>query len=342
MIKSTLHPDHFIMEDQDPNTMLFAFTMCIKKFVREQTGHRDPSHGPAHMFDVAELADRIFCKSIKDITAELLEFRVKSDAKLSMIVDALIRQQQIQIEPRPIPQVESEFDKHVNDARLFFEQRPELAALPENYEQSEQSDRSDLSDIPILIRYIRIMVLVCAHLHDVPDSKYDNDGELAKRTRTFLAGIGFDQPTVALIMGAIDLVSYSKENKMKQNANIFKNPYPYRADWSATLGPIFLIVRDIVSDADKITALGSVGVSRAAEYTKAHNSQNLSYSMLELKSNIVKHYNEKLGRLYSEFLVYNASKEIAAPLHEEMRSIVCDDSRLTEFLNRCDFLSDLI
>jgi len=319
--------------EQDPNTMHFAFISRIEQFVKEETSDRDPSHGPAHMFDVAGLADRIFCKSIEVITAELLDLRTKSDAEVCIIKSAMEQARNVQINPPPMPKIEGKFDKYLNTARQFFEQRPELT-WPEHYEISEQSNRSD---IPLLLRYIRIFSMVCAYLHDVPDSKYDKNGELAKRTYDFLAGIGFDKPSIDLCMKVIDLVSYSKENRSKQNANIFKNPYPYRADWSATLGPIFLIVRDIVSDADKITALGRAGVLRTAEYAKALNSQNSTYGMLELKADIIKHYNEKLGRLYSEFLVYNSSKEIAAPLHEEMRSIVSDDSYLTEFLSRHSF-----
>jgi len=328
--------------EQDPNTMHYAFISRIEQFIKDVTGDRDPSHGPAHMFDVAGLADRIFCKSIKVITIELLDFRTKSDAQVCAIKSAMERARSVQINPRPIPEIEGEFDKYVDTARQFFAQRPELV-WSEHYEiseqsvQSEQSEQSVQSEIPILLRYIRIFTMICAYLHDVPDSKYDKDGELAKRTGDFLAGIGFDKSTIDLCMGAIDLVSYSKENRAKQNANIFKNPYPYRADWSASVGPIFLIVRDIVSDADKITALGRAGVLRAAEYTKALNSQNLSYGMLELKADIVKHYNEKLGRLYSEFLVYGSSKEIGYPLHEEMRSIVSDDSYLTVFLSQHGF-----
>lgn len=154
-------------------------------------------------------------------------------------------------------------------------------------------------------------VMIVAWLHDVADYKYDKDGILKNKVFKFLKSIVSEDETI-LIIKIIDHISYSKENK----AIVSGTPI----NFYEILGDIGTTVRDIVSDADKLEALGKIGFDRCVEYQKhyykeKHNS-DIPYDWLKKK--VHEHSNEKLLRLKDEFMRTNYGKQMAKPLHDDL------------------------
>ena len=101
------------------------------------------------------------------------------------------------------------------------------------------------------------MILTIAWLHDVNDHKYNNVFEMTENMKNFLSEY-YNNKDVELIMNIIDRISFSKENK------IINSNY----DWFDVIGQYGIIIRDIVSDADKIEALGNIGFQRCLQFTR--------------------------------------------------------------------------
>jgi uncharacterized protein len=146
--------------------------------------------------------------------------------------------------------------------------------------------------------------MTAAWLHDIADHKYDHDGTLEQRLDAF----GTKHiSNYADIKKVIKYVSYSSENK----AILAGTPL----DYDTLLTPYYALVRHIVSDADKLEALGQTGVSRALIYTK---DANPTYTHEQVIADVRKHADEKLLRLATEFIRTTAAKRIATQKHAEM------------------------
>ena len=109
---------------------------------------------------------------------------------------------------------------------------------------------------------MRRMVSAAAQFHDIADHKYVADPasmgveeELRKH---------FSDKASASLMKVIDAVSYSKEKKLRAASGKPEEPVSF----VDTLGAAGSLLRDIVSDADKLEAIGSIGVQRCLQYTK--------------------------------------------------------------------------
>ena len=165
-------------------------------------------------------------------------------------------------------------------------------------------------------------VFVVAMLHDVPDHKYDKDGKLKQLCCDFLLETGYSTQETEDIMNIVAHISYSREVKLRGELG---GP----VDWEVVLGSSFSAhVRQIVSDADKIQAIGKIGIARCAHYVAERAEQKVEES--DLIDAVVAHADEKLLRLYPEFIKTSAGRELAKPLHEEMEEILRD---LPSFLN---------
>ena len=138
-------------------------------------------------------------------------------------------------------------------------------------------------------------VEVVALLHDINDHKYkDNEESLDK----FLdENFPNDKE---LMLATIDRISYSREKKVGT------------ADWDVLKE--YLVVRNIVSDADKIDALGAKGLERCTEYTRVFHPNNVEEKVKE-------HYLEKLSTL-EEYVRTPLGKKIAREMTEEMERLI--------------------
>lgn len=143
-----------------------------------------------------------------------------------------------------------------------------------------------------------ILITYATLLHDTIDRKYPKNMEtkiikLHNFIETVLPKKHSDN-----VMWIMKNISYSTE---------VKNGYPVHND------PLVQLVRDIVSDADKIEALGEMGLKRCREYTKSENPE-LSYD--EIEQLVLQHCHDKLLKLKDQYIRTIPGKKIAEPVHK--------------------------
>ena len=103
-----------------------------------------------------------------------------------------------------------------------------------------------------------------------------------------------------IVIDIIENISYSKEIR-GQRKNVHQ---PYL---------------DIISDADRLEAIGEVGITRCIAYTKAIHGR--------VPSDVVTHCHEKLLRLYKDgFIRTKTAREMAEPLHKVIEEYVSRNS----------------
>ncbi len=141
------------------------------------------------------------------------------------------------------------------------------------------------------------MLSYISMLHDVCDHKYPESiprSELIKFIETNLTTVPVD-----MVMKIIDNISFSKENKGLTETL----PEPYN---------VYLMA---IADADRLEAIGEIGVERCIEFTRTHGGK--------VPEDVVKHCHEKLLRLLPEnFIKSEKAKEMAKPLHEVIEKYV--------------------
>jgi len=157
------------------------------------------------------------------------------------------------------------------------------------------------------------IVEIAALFHDAWDHKYiENEEEIvfAKQfIRNHLKNY-ISNEHIDIIYDIIDNISFTKEkNDKKQNLGKYE------------------ILRTIVSDGDKLEALGNVAIERMITYRKhlLDNGKNLENDLI---THMRKHCQEKLFKLKDEYIHTQFGKELALPLHNELFNIVNDTRSL--------------
>ncbi|AYV79248.1 MAG: metal dependent phosphohydrolase [Faunusvirus sp.] len=154
---------------------------------------------------------------------------------------------------------------------------------------------------------IQRLIIIVALLHDVADHKYDKTGQLHKTVADFIKSICPDD--YILVGNIIDRISFSKEDKILACGD--------KLDWQEVLGDVGSLVRNIVSDADKLEAIGIIGVTRCIEYCR-HICKNIDEKTLLVL--VIKHAQEKLLRIKTHYIRTKTGKRLAEPLHDAMVS----------------------
>lgn len=162
------------------------------------------------------------------------------------------------------------------------------------------------------------LVMVVAWLHDIADKKYNGKGFDHEGLQLL-----FENPAIKFpkskVCDIIDYISYSTEKKAEMDPAV--GAQAYREKMLGDLGDT-IVVRDIVSDADKIEALGHGGWDRTVVYT--------SYKIIEandhrgvhhLVDEVVKHCDEKLLRLKDHYIRTPAGKTAAETPHLELEAL---------------------
>ncbi|MBC7851473.1 MAG: HD domain-containing protein [Chitinophagaceae bacterium] len=152
-----------------------------------------------------------------------------------------------------------------------------------------------------------------ALLHDIADSKFhDGDESIGPaKARSFLQSQQVDDATTAHVVNIIENISF-KGGKEKQ---VFKS-----------------LELDIVQDADRLDAMGAIGIARAFNYGGFKNRKlydpevkpNLMKSKEQYKKNAdptINHFYEKLF-LLKDRMNTAAGKQMAAARHEYMNEYV--------------------
>jgi hypothetical protein len=124
-------------------------------------------------------------------------------------------------------------------------------------------------------------------------------------------------------MMIMDQTSYSKEVKFRKATGTCPS-------WD-DLGVEGKLVRNIVSDADKLEAIGMIGVQRCLQYSyEVAMSKNENISPSDHFSHLVEHGKEKLFILKDEYFRTNAGKEMAESPHMMMLQEVSRLNNLKE------------
>lgn len=142
------------------------------------------------------------------------------------------------------------------------------------------------------------VILLSALLHDVCDHKYDMKNEKYSKMINKIKEYCNDKET-EIVLDIINNISFSKQKK-----GVSKNLGKYE------------ILKDIVSDADKLEALGKVGLERCIEFTK--NKVVKNGDKKEIINNVVKHCEDKLLILKDKYIKTKNGKKLAIPLHNEI------------------------
>ncbi|KAK6533986.1 hypothetical protein TWF281_005327 [Arthrobotrys megalospora] len=139
--------------------------------------------------------------------------------------------------------------------------------------------------------YNTTIVTLAALLHDVGDKKYIQEGEEIDEfpVKTFLVGSGASEALGERVQTIVNGVSYSKEIKDPQRVLDLTELYPELA---------------VVQDADRLDAIGAVGIGRTFTFAGAKGSGGPGME------NVLKHFEEKLLRLGS-MMKTKTGKEMA-------------------------------
>ena len=114
-----------------------------------------------------------------------------------------------------------------------------------------------------------------------------------KKLENFISEI--DHDNLNIISKIIRNISWSKEAKGQRE--LFDEPYQ--------------TVLDIVSDADRLEALGKIGIERCEIFTREHGGL--------VPQDVITHCHEKLLRILPEgFIKTSYGKKLAQPLNQEI------------------------
>ncbi|MBP2241272.1 uncharacterized protein J2Z40_001834 [Cytobacillus eiseniae] len=157
----------------------------------------------------------------------------------------------------------------------------------------------------------RFIIELAALLHDIPDEKLNYSKEAGKRKLTdFLGSLKLDSKDYDQIIEIIDSISFKGGNHTK----------------------LLTVEAEIVQDADRLDALGAIGIARTFAYggKKGHAMYdpelNVREEMTEReyrtgKSSSVHHFYEKLLKL-KDLLNTATAKEIADQRHQFMEQFL--------------------
>ena len=155
------------------------------------------------------------------------------------------------------------------------------------------------------------IVSLIALLHDVDDIKISKDTNKNKdNARNFLLNNNVDEFTINLVISAINDISFKGRDSYSSSS----------------------LEGKIVQDADKLDALGAIGIARAFTYGGNHNRvmydpdvlPNLNMNEVEYRNHIsttINHFYEKLFYL-KDLMNTNTAKEIAIKREQYMKEYI--------------------
>lgn len=143
-------------------------------------------------------------------------------------------------------------------------------------------------------------------LHDVRDHKYPDSISLEMLSKFII--INLCEEKANRIIKIIENVSYSKEIRGEREVL----PFP---------DSLYL---DVISDADRLEAIGYNGIQRCEDFTIAKYGNETPKHIIDQK--VIEHCHEKLIRLYPTYFKTAFGKELAYPLHLEVVKYVNDHS----------------
>jgi hypothetical protein len=167
------------------------------------------------------------------------------------------------------------------------------------------------------------LIEVVAWMHDVADHKYvEEDPTLTEKMDKFLDTFTNDFYNKRIVKDTIyeNLFTSFKIKYMIECISFSKQKEKGDADWFRVLGYFGIYIRNIVSDADKLEALGTKGIQRCFDYIKEKNNE-MTNKIVYL--HVEQHYHEKLkhlattkymktyvGLIYAKFLRWQMRRDL--------------------------------
>ena len=156
----------------------------------------------------------------------------------------------------------------------------------------------------------RRVVELAALLHDVCDHKYVDaataPGAAAVARRDAFLAAHASPAEAAACVAVIAEVSYSREAKARRRGEA--------PAWRALDEPARTL-RHVVSDADKIDAIGPAGLRRCVEYRRESAPPGADLAPAAVVADVAAHCDEKLLLLAPDFVHTPAGRALAAPGH---------------------------
>lgn len=197
----------------------------------------------------------------------------------------------------------------IDNTILFVKQQLENAEGGHDWFHIERVYKNALSIAQEEDDYDLTIVKLAALLHDIADSKFHNGDEQVgpKMARTFLESQGVSEEIIAHVIAIIENISFKGGNFEKQFS-------------SKEL--------DIVQDADRLDAIGAIGIARTFNYGGFKNrplynpaiQPNLNMNKEEYKNNnapTINHFYEKL-LLLKDKMNTETGKQMAEKRHAYM------------------------
>jgi len=161
----------------------------------------------------------------------------------------------------------------------------------------------------------KLIVELGALLHDIADSKF-NDGDESigpKKAREFLLSLNVSNEIITHVENIISNISFKGGNELQK----FKS-----------------LELDVIQDADRLDAIGAIGIGRAFSYGGYKNREmynpnikpNLNMTKEEYKNSLaptVNHFYEKL-LLLKDRMNTKTGKLMAEKRHEVMEIFLCE------------------
>lgn len=145
-----------------------------------------------------------------------------------------------------------------------------------------------------------LVIEIIAMIHDTIDHKFKTKEQVdqtIEEYRTFFESYSLTETEINVILDTIQNMSYSQEKR---------EGYPHFLDQ-------YSLIRDIVCDADRIEALGKMGIIRCYEY-RMWKFPNMCFA--ESTKKIVEHCHEKLTTLREKFIKTIPGKRLSSKKHK--------------------------
>lgn len=200
-------------------------------------------------------------------------------------------------------------DKQINAIKDFSYQKMSHDATGHNFDHIQRVVRT-AQNILKTETADPLITIAAAYLHDVADDKLVSDpAKLESEIQAFLMSIDFTEEQIKEVLDITHNMSFSK--------SLSKNP------------PKLTLAGQIVQDADRLDAIGAIGITRAIYYGGAHSEtiydpdilprekmNKAEYRNLDNET-IINHLYEKLLKL-TDMMNTPTAKKIAQARHQYM------------------------
>lgn len=149
-----------------------------------------------------------------------------------------------------------------------------------------------------------LLIFYSALVHDICDKKYVDPEEGLKKIRAALES-KLSEKIVDGVIFIIQNISYSTEKKFGYPKNL----------------GVFKLARDIVSDSDKIDALGEVGIKRCFTYSSKMNPDKKTE---EIWTEVYSHSLEKLVKLRPDYIRTPGGQKLSTVGHQRILNFIKD------------------